>query len=57
MDRRKTENFPKDSCFERQQRSVGPEENRRGDQIPLELELQAVVSCLIWVLGTKLRSF
>lgn len=29
---------------------------RRGYQIHLQLELQAVVSCLIWVLRTELRS-
>ena len=30
-------------------------EARRGHQIPLELELQAMVSLLVWVLGTELR--
>jgi hypothetical protein len=26
-------------------------------QIPQKLELHAVVNCLVWVLGTELRSF
>lgn len=29
-----------------------PSDTRRGHQVPLELELQEVVSHLLWVLGT-----
>jgi len=31
-------------------------EARRGRQIVTELELQAAVSCLMWLLGTERRS-
>lgn len=34
--------------------SAVPEEARRGHHISLALELQAVVRCLMWVLGTEL---
>lgn len=32
-------------------------EARRRRQIPMELELQAVVSHLLWALGSKLRTY
>jgi hypothetical protein len=35
--------------------SAAPKAARRGRQIPLELQLQAVVSCLTGMLGTGLK--
>lgn len=34
--------------------SVMPIEARRGCQVPLELELEALVGLQLWLLGTKL---
>lgn len=36
--------------------NVVPTEARKGSWIPLQLELQKVISCPLWVLGTELRS-
>jgi hypothetical protein len=36
--------------------SVVPVEARRGHCEALELALKTVVSCLVWMLGTKLES-
>jgi hypothetical protein len=35
---------------------VGTHREKKKVSGPLELDLQAVVSCLVWVLGRKLRS-